>query len=93
MRDSGCGLKGFRRACVRYVIPFNGAHRFFGVVMLRAGFSIAQCPVAHHPRRYGVSKYGINNRLWRSLFDLVGVAWLRRRYLFVEAEEVSGAGD
>jgi hypothetical protein len=27
----------------------------------------------------GVSKYGVWNRVWRGLFDLVGVAWFQRR--------------
>jgi hypothetical protein len=26
-----------------------------------------------------VSKYGVWNRVWRGLFDLVGVAWFQRR--------------
>lgn len=81
IRDAGCGSKGFRRACVEHVVPFNGAHRFFAVMMRAAGFSIVECAVSHRPRRHGVSKYGINNRLWRGIYDLIGVAWLRTRYL------------
>ncbi|MBN2310295.1 MAG: glycosyltransferase family 2 protein [Candidatus Hydrogenedentes bacterium] len=81
IRDSGCGSKGFRKICVQYIVPFNGVHRFFAVLIRNAGLSIVECPVAHHPRVHGVSKYGVGNRLWRGLFDLVGVAWLRRRYV------------
>ncbi len=81
IRDSGCGSKGFRKCCVQYIVPFNGVHRFFAVLIRNAGLSIVECPVAHHPRRHGVSKYGISNRLWRGLFDLVGVLWLRKRYV------------
>jgi dolichol-phosphate mannosyltransferase len=81
IRDSGCGSKGFRKVCVDYIIPFNGVHRFFAVFLRSAGLSIVECPVTHHPRTHGVSKYGISNRLWRGLFDLIGVAWLRKRYV------------
>lgn len=89
IRDAGCGSKGFRRRCVEHVVPFNGAHRFFAVMMRNAGFSIAECEVTHHPRVHGVSKYGINNRLWRGIYDLIGVSWLKRRYVTfkVEGEE------
>ncbi len=89
IRDSGCGSKGFRRKCLRHIVPFNGAHRFFAVVMRRAGMTIVECPVTHHPRRHGVSKYGINNRLWRGIYDLIGVGWLARRMVFpvVEGED------
>lgn len=86
IHDSGCGTKGFRRACIEHFVPFNGVHRFFAVLVRNAGFSIVECPATHHPRKHGESKYGIHNRLWRGLYDLVGVAWLRRRYVAIEIE-------
>ena len=79
IRDSGCGLKGFRRECIEAIVPFTGVHRFLGVFMHRAGYSIRQLPVNHRPRVHGCSKYGIRNRLWRGIIDLGGVAWLRTR--------------
>lgn len=86
IRDSGCGTKGFRRACAAQLVAFNGVHRFFAVFVRAGGFSIVECPVTHHPRQHGVSKYGIGNRLWRGLYDLIGVAWLRRRFVVVRVE-------
>jgi dolichol-phosphate mannosyltransferase len=89
IRDAGCGSKGFRRRCVEHIVPFNGAHRFFAVMMRIAGFTIAECEVTHHPRIHGQSKYGIHNRLWRGIHDLIGVRWLKKRYVTfkVEGEE------
>jgi len=87
VRDSGCGTKGFRREVVAHIVPFNGAHRFLAAIVRNAGFSIVEMPVAHHPRVHGVSKYGIGNRLWRGLYDLVGVGWLMRRYVRYEFEQ------
>jgi len=81
IRDSGCGAKGFRRVCVQHLIPFNGVHRFVAVLLRKAGMRIVECPVHHHPRKFGTSKYGIHNRLWRGLYDLIGVRWLRTRYV------------
>jgi glycosyltransferase involved in cell wall biosynthesis len=86
IRDSGCGAKGFRRACVPHLPCFNGVHRFMAVFIRRAGFDLVEMPVTHNPRIHGVSKYGIGNRLWRGLYDLVGVAWLRRRLVVFEVE-------
>lgn len=87
--DAGCGSKGFRRKCVEHMIPFNGMHRYFGVMMKRAGMRIADVEVTHHPRQHGVSKYGIMDRGLRGVYDLFGVAWLRKRYVTarVEGEE------
>jgi len=91
IRDSGCGSKGFRRKCVRHLMAFNGMHRFMAVLIRAAGLSIVECPVTHHPRQHGVSKYGLNNRLWRGIYDLFGVAWLRTRYVpyVIEGDEPS----
>jgi hypothetical protein len=70
-------------------VPFNGVHRFFAALVRNAGFTITECPVTHHARIHGVSKYGIGNRLWRGIYDLFGVGWLRKRYVSfrVEGEE------
>ena len=86
IRDTGCGTKGFRRRCVEHIVPFNGVHRFLAVMMRSAGLTIAECEVQHHPRLHGVSKYGIHNRLWRGIYDLFGVAWLKRRYVTFTVE-------
>lgn len=90
IRDSGCGSKGFRRVCVQHLVAFNGLHRFIAVFMRAQGFSIVECPVLHHARYSGISKYGINNRLWRGLYDLVGVAWLARRQVVFEVRDPEG---
>ncbi len=87
LRDTGCGTKGFRRECVRYLIPFNGAHRFYGAVLRNAGMRLTECPVQHHPRQHGVSKYGIGNRLGRGIYDLIGVAWLLRRVVYPDVKD------
>jgi dolichol-phosphate mannosyltransferase len=47
--------------------------------MRREGFVVGLEPVNHRPRTAGISKYGINNRLWVGIVDLFGVFWLQRR--------------
>ena len=35
------------------------------------GFTVTEVPVRHYPRIHGVSKYGMGNRLFKSLYDLI----------------------
>jgi dolichol-phosphate mannosyltransferase len=35
--------------------------------------------VRHRPRARGTSKYGIHDRLWVGIIDLLGVRWLQWR--------------
>ncbi len=80
--DVGCSTRVFRRACLAS-LPcfFDGMHRFFPTLFRMAGFTVVEMPVNHRPRRRGVAKYGVRNRLWRGIRDLFGVRWLRDRFL------------
>ena len=80
-RDTGCALRVFRRPVLDGVLPFNGWHRFLPILVAGNGVSTREVPVNHRPRVAGESKYGVWNRVWRGLFDLVGVAWLQKRRL------------
>lgn len=77
--DTGCGLKVFSREAFLRLPYFDHMHRFLPALIQREGFSVAVVPVNHRPRLRGRSKYGIAQRLWVSLFDILGVAWLQRR--------------
>lgn len=91
--DTGCSLKAIRREHVRFLIPFNGMHRYFGVFFARAGLKVVQVPANHRPRVHGVSKYTNLGRAWRGLRDLVGVSWLMaRRIHWAPASEVTRHG-
>jgi dolichol-phosphate mannosyltransferase len=79
--DTGCGIKAFRRAAFLALPPFDHMHRFLPALFLAAGYQVRYRDVRHRPRRHGRSKYGLGDRLWIGLADLVGVLWLRRRLL------------
>lgn len=87
VRDAGCGIKGFRRTCLEHIVPFHGVHRFFAAMVRNGGLSVVEVPVRHHPRKHGQSKYGFFNRVFWVLYDFLGVAWLRKRYLLLSYEE------
>jgi glycosyltransferase involved in cell wall biosynthesis len=81
IHDTGCSLKIFRRAVVEKLQLFEGMHRFFPALTRMHGFTLTEAPVRHFPRAHGVSKYGVGNRIWRSLYDLIAVRWMQRRVL------------
>ncbi|MGT2436457.1 glycosyltransferase family 2 protein [Bradyrhizobium betae] len=78
-RDTGCGLKAFRRDVFLMMPYFDGLHRFLPALVRREGFEIAYVDVIDRPRRSGVSNYGFFDRLWIGIMDLAGVWWLIRR--------------
>ena len=78
-RDTGCGLKAFRREVFLMMPYFDGLHRFLPALMRREGYEIAYVDVIDRPRRSGVSNYGFFDRLWIGIMDLAGVWWLIRR--------------
>jgi dolichol-phosphate mannosyltransferase len=77
--DTGCGLKLFPRALFLDLPDFDHMHRFLPALVLRAGGTVRSVPVNHRPRRRGVSKYGVFDRLGVGIVDLFGVLWLQRR--------------
>jgi dolichol-phosphate mannosyltransferase len=88
-QDTGCAIRVFKRATVQDLMPFNGIHRFLPILAQASGAKTIEVPVNHRQRVAGVSKYGVWNRVWRGMFDLIGVNWyLKRRLRPVEYEEL-----
>jgi dolichol-phosphate mannosyltransferase len=77
--DTGCGLKIIRRDAFLALPFFDHMHRFLPALIQRGGGRIVSVPVNHRPRTRGLSKYGLGNRLWVGIIDLLGVIWLQRR--------------
>ncbi len=84
IRDTGCSLKVFRKECLQNIKLFKGMHRFFPTLAKINGFRVGQIKVNHRPRVYGLSKYGILNRLWSPFIDLLVVRWKINRNLNYE---------
>ena len=78
-RDTGCGLKVFRREAFLALPYFDGLHRFLPALLRRDGLTIAYVDVIDRARRHGRSNYGMWDRLWVGILDLAGVWWLIRR--------------
>jgi dolichol-phosphate mannosyltransferase len=78
-RDTGCGLKVFRRDAFLALPYFDGLHRFLPALIRRDGLTVGYVDVIDRPRRHGTSNYGMWDRLWVGILDLAGVRWLIRR--------------
>jgi dolichol-phosphate mannosyltransferase len=79
VKDAGCAVNCFKRACTDGLPRFSGFHRFMPTLASVQGFSWVHSPVNHRPRVSGRSKYNIRNRLWVGLVDTFGVLWLKKR--------------
>lgn len=78
-RDTGCGLKAFRRDVYLALPYFDALHRFMPALVRREGLEVVLVDVVDRPRLTGVSNYGFFDRLWVGILDLAGVWWLIRR--------------
>jgi dolichol-phosphate mannosyltransferase len=77
--DTGCGLKLFEREALLALPHFDHMHRFLPALFLRAGGQVVSVEVGHRPRTRGTSHYGMFDRLWVGIVDMIGVMWLIRR--------------
>ena len=78
--DTGCGIKLMHRETFLELPAFDHMHRFLPALYQRHGATVISVPVNHRPRTRGTSKYGLHNRLWVGIVDMIGVMWLRARY-------------
>jgi len=78
-RDTGCGLKGFRRDAFLDLPYFDHMHRYLPALFTRDGWQVAHVDVSHRARGAGRSNYSNIQRALVGIVDLAGVAWLLRR--------------
>lgn len=82
--DVGCSIRVFRGEHFPRIKLYEGMHRFFPTLFRIEGCTIGEIPVNHRPRTKGQSKYGVWNRLFRSIKDLLAVRWMQTRALRYE---------
>ena len=88
LQDAGTGIRVFRREVLSAWLPFEGMHRYFGELVEMRGFRVVEIPVAHRPRHAGRAKYGVGNRLFRGVADVLAVRWMQRRAARYETREI-----
>jgi glycosyltransferase involved in cell wall biosynthesis len=77
LHDINCGFKSYRREIIEdpHLKLYGEFHRFVPVMAHWRGFQVAEIKVRHHPRKFGVSKFGAR-RFARGLIDLLNVLFL-----------------
>ena len=92
--DTGCGLKVYQRDAFLEIPYFTSMHRYLPAFFMTYGHEMILEPVNDRVRLSGTSKYSNLGRALIGLYDLFGVAWLRKRTLVPRrAEDISGATD
>ena len=69
LHDYGCSLKAYRAACIKSIDAYGEMHRFFPALASMTGAKVAEIPVNHYPREFGVSKYGFE-RIFKVFSDI-----------------------
>lgn len=71
--DTGCSLKIFDKQIFLNFPYFDGIHRFLPALFSGYGFKTKFINVNHRSRKYGFSKYGTVNRLFKGIRDIIKV--------------------
>ena len=79
--DTGCALKIFDKNIFLSFRFFNGIHRFLPALYNGFGYEISFVNVNHRHRKYGISKYGIVNRLFKGIYDMIKVYFIINKKL------------
>lgn len=88
IRDTGCSLKIYKAEYVKRLKLFHGLHRFLPTLCKLEGARVIEVEVAHRPRRFGRTHYGIMNRAFRALKDALAVRWMGQRNLKYRVERI-----
>ena len=72
-KDTGCSLKVFDKKIFLSFPYFDGIHRFLPALFKGYGYKTKFINVNHRKRKYGVSKYGTINRLFKGIRDIIKV--------------------
>lgn len=90
-RDTGCGLKAFRRDAYLALPYFDHMHRYLPALFARDGWEVRHVDVSHRARQAGKSNYNNFQRGLVGAVDLFGVMWLIRRKKKARATEIGPA--
>ena len=78
LHDFNCGLKAYSNRLVKTLDIYGEMHRYIPVIAKRNGFSkIAEKEVAHRPRKYGTTKFGME-RFINGFLDLLSISFVSR---------------
>lgn len=78
LHDFNCGLKAYKNEVVKSVEVYGEMHRYIPVMAKWAGFNkIGELVVKHYPRKYGITKFGLE-RFINGFLDLLSISFVSR---------------
>jgi glycosyltransferase involved in cell wall biosynthesis len=78
LHDFNCGLKSYKLRVVKSIEVYGEMHRYIPVIAKWAGFSkIGEKEVQHRPRKYGVTKFGLERFVY-GLLDLMSITFVSK---------------
>ncbi len=78
LHDFNCGLKAYRSEVAKSVRVYGELHRYIPLLAKWEGYTkIAEKEVRHRPRKYGITKFGLE-RFIRGFLDLLTVLFITR---------------
>ncbi len=78
LHDMNCGLKAYRKEVIKNIEVYGEMHRYIPYIAKNAGFTrIGEKVVAHQPRKFGKSKFGMD-RFVNGFLDLLTLWFLSK---------------
>jgi len=78
LHDFNCGLKAYDGEVVRSIEVYGEMHRYIPLLAKEAGFrKIGEKIVQHRPRKYGITKYGLD-RFVKGYLDMLTISFITR---------------
>jgi len=74
LHDFNCGIKGYRKDVIKSLKIYGEMHRYIPALAHLSGFKVTEKIVKHHPRKFGVTKFGAN-RFLNGFLDLLTVVF------------------
>ena len=76
LHDHNCGFKCYKQEVIKNRKLYGDMHRMIPSLASIDGYQTAEIVVKHHPRQFGVSKYGVK-RIYRGFMDMQTVYFLK----------------
>lgn len=78
LHDFNCGLKAYNKDVIKSIEVYGEMHRYIPIIAKWAGYSnIGEQVVRHYPRKYGVTKFGLE-RFVNGFLDLMSISFVSR---------------
>lgn len=77
IHDSGCTLRAYKKEAVNDLDLYGEMHRYIPALLSWKGYIIGEVKIAHHPRKYGRTKYNWK-RLLKGFLDLIVISFWQK---------------